>query len=148
MAGLRVGWIIDRNRKRLEKHRNARSYFTISNGVFGEGLAEVTVRNRDRIFERARTTAARNLALLDSFFGEHEESLSWVRPQGGFTAFPSLTSGEDARALCRRVAERGVLLAPGDCFGYPSHLRLGFGACEGGFAEALGTFSAVLRKSG
>ena len=90
----------------------------------------------------------RSAPARDSFFDEHEESLSWVRPQGGFTAFPCLTSGEDARALCRRVAERGVLLAPGDCFGYPSHLRLGFGACEGGFAEALETLSEALRKSG
>ena len=147
MAGLRVGWIIDRDRNRLEQHRNARSYFTISNGVFGEALAEVAVRNRDTIFERAQATAERNLALLDSFFDEQEERLSWVRPQGGFTAFPSLTSGEDTRALCQRVAELGVLLAPGDCFGHPSHFRLGFGACEEGFANALETFSEVLRKS-
>jgi len=148
LSGLRVGWIIDRDRKRLEKHKNARSYFTISNGVLGEALAEVAVRNRATIFERAQATAATNLALLDPFFDEHAESLSWVRPQGGFTAFPRLTSGKDARSLCQRVAEGGVLLAPGDCFGHPSHLRLGFGGCEAGFADALEVFSEVLREAG
>jgi aspartate/methionine/tyrosine aminotransferase len=148
MAGLRVGWIIDRNRARLSQHRNARAYFTISNGVFGEALAEVAVRHRDTIFERARATAETNLAILDSFFKKEEDRLSWTRPQGGFTAFPNLTSGEDTRAICQRVAELGVLLAPGDCFGYPSHFRLGFGACERGFANALEIFSEVLRKSG
>lgn len=147
MAGLRVGWIIDRDRARLTRHRNARSYFTISNGVFGEALAEVAVRNRDKIFKRAQVAAENNLAQLDTFF-KREESLSWTRPQGGFTAFPNLTSGKDTRAICREVAELGVLLAPGDCFGYPSHFRLGFGACEEGFANALETFSEVLRKSG
>jgi aspartate/methionine/tyrosine aminotransferase len=146
MAGLRVGWIVDRNRTRLEQHRNARAYFTISNGVFGEGLAEVAVRNRDKIFKRARATAENNLALLDSFFKEEEEYLLWVRPQGGFTTFPNLASGIDSRAICQRVAELGVLLAPGDCFGYPSHFRLGFGACEEGFANALEVFSEALRK--
>ncbi len=66
---------------------------------------------------------------------------------GRLYGLPYLTSGEDTRALCQRVAELGVLLAPGDCFGYPSHFRLGFGACEEGFANALETFSEVLRKS-
>lgn len=116
------------------------------NGVFAEALAEVAIRNRTTIFQRARAATERNLALLDSFFDEHAEILSWVRPQGGFTAFPRLTSGEDTRPLCQRTAERGVLFAPGDCFGHPSHLRLGFGKCEAGFGSALEVFSSVLKE--
>jgi aspartate/methionine/tyrosine aminotransferase len=145
MPALRVGWMIDRNRDRLDRHRNARAYFTISNGLFGEVLSEVAIRNREKVFEKARATAERNLALLDSFFGEHTDQLSWAHPSGGFTGFPRLVSGENSRPLCERAADVGVLLAPGDCFGYPDSVRLGFGACEHGFAEALEILSHVLK---
>jgi aspartate/methionine/tyrosine aminotransferase len=147
LPGLRVGWIVDRDQARLEQHRNARSYFTISNSMFGEALAEVAVRNREKIFTRGRATAKRNLAILDSFFNQHAERLAWVRPQGGFTCFPHLVSGENSRGICQASAEQGVLLAPGDCFGCPSHLRLGFGACTEGFADALEIFAETLGRS-
>jgi aspartate/methionine/tyrosine aminotransferase len=52
----------------------------------------------------------------------------------------------DSRPFCTRAAERGVLLAPGDCFGFPQHFRMGFGACDDGFDEALGILSAVLKE--
>ncbi len=145
MPALRVGWIIDRNRARLHQHQNARAYFTISNGIFGETLSEVALRNREKIFDRARVTVQKNLALLDSFFTDHQETLKWTRPHGGFTAFPSLVSAENSYELCQRLAQLGVVLAPGDCFGYPAHFRLGFGACEEGFDDALRIFSEVLR---
>lgn len=77
------------------------------------------------------------VALLDRFFEEQAGTFAWVRPAGGFTGFPSLRDGTVARPFCERAALRGVLLAPGDCFGAPAHIRVGFGACEHGFAHAL-----------
>jgi aspartate/methionine/tyrosine aminotransferase len=146
MPALRVGWLVDRDHDRLARHRNARSYFTISNGLFEEALAEVAIRNRSQVFARAQRTAGTNLTLLDAFFAAHEECLEWVRPQGGFTAFPRLTTGESSRPLCLRAARRGVVLAPGDCFDAPEHFRLGFGACRGEFAEALAALSEELKS--
>lgn len=145
LSGLRVGWMIERDRERLEKYWNARSYFTISNTLIGEYLADIAVRHRQVIFERAKKTAEANLELLDGFFAENRDRLSWVRPGGSFTAFPRLRSDRDSRPFCARAAEAGILLAPGDCFGYPPHFRLGFGVCTGGFEEALGLLSKLLR---
>jgi DNA-binding transcriptional MocR family regulator len=51
----------------------------------------------------------------------HSETLGWIRPRGGMTAFPWLVSGENARPFCQAAAEQGILLAPGDCFDFPSH---------------------------
>jgi aspartate/methionine/tyrosine aminotransferase len=95
------------------------------------------VRNRTKIFDRAREVAASNLNILDRFFDEHRQILSWVRPEGGMTGFPWLVSGENARAFCEAAAAKGVLLVPGDCFGFPSHFRLGFGACADGYQQAV-----------
>jgi aspartate/methionine/tyrosine aminotransferase len=63
------------------------------------------------------------------------------------TALPWLVATENARPFCEAAAAKGVLLAPGDCFGFPSHFRLGFGACAEGYDEAIeilsGTVAAV-----
>jgi aspartate/methionine/tyrosine aminotransferase len=77
---------------------------------------------------------------------EHSATFGWLRPQGGFTAFPWLHSGEDARALCTEAARQGVLLAPGDCFGMPSYFRVGFAAAGERFPKALARFSDVIRR--
>ena len=59
--------------------------------------------------------------------------------------FPWLRDGGDAREFCRAVAERGVLLAPGDCFQMPEHFRLGFGVKKAGFDAALERIADVLK---
>lgn len=137
LSGLRVGWIIDRDPARQRQYMDARGYFTISNSPFAEELALVALRYRDRILERTRSSAAANLSLLDQFFADWENELGWVRPRGGMVSFPWLKRGGNAREFCRAVAERGTLLAPGDCFGMPEHFRLGFGVTEKGFADGL-----------
>ena len=145
LSGLRTGWIIERDRRRRARYWNARAYFTISNSLPGEVLAEVAARHHERLLARARAVAGANLALLDRFFEEQAGTFAWARPSGGFTGFPSLRDGTVARPFCERAALRGVLLAPGDCFGAPAHIRVGFGACEHGFAQALEILTDLFR---
>ena len=137
LSGLRVGWIIDRDARRQRQYADARGYFTISNSPLTEQLAVVALRHRGRILARTRKVVTANLQLLDQFFSEWKEELGWVRPGGGMICFPWLRRGGDARVFCRAVAERGTLLAPGDCFQMPEHFRLGFGVMEEGFGAAL-----------
>jgi aspartate/methionine/tyrosine aminotransferase len=146
LSGIRVGWILERDPKRREDYWNARAHFSISNNFPGELLAEVAVRNREKIFNRAREVAAVNLRTLEQLFQEHREILGWVRPEGGMTGFPWLLSAENARPFCERAAERGVLLAPGDCFDIPSHFRLGFAACAEGYETAVEILSDELAR--
>jgi aspartate/methionine/tyrosine aminotransferase len=148
LSGLRIGWIIDHDRSRVEQYEDARSYLTISSSPLGEVLAEAAVRARDQILSRARTVTETNLATLDAFLDAHGDQLAWVRPAGGMTAFPWLRSGTDARPLCVDAAAAGVLVAPGDCFGLPAYVRIGFGATEHGFPEAIDRLADVLRRRG
>jgi aspartate/methionine/tyrosine aminotransferase len=145
LSGLRVGWIIEREGARLRQYTDARGYFTISNAPLAEELAIIALRHRETILARTRKVAAANLNLLDQFFAEHEDVLGWLRPRGGMTAFPWLRDGSDAREFCRALAERGVLLAPGDCFHVPEHFRLGFGVAEEGFARGLERIADFLK---
>jgi len=144
LSGLRIGWMIERDPRRREQCLNARSYFTVSSTVLGERLAALAARHRKVIYDRARRIAQTNLGLLDALFSEHEDHLRWVRPAGGMTAFPWLASGINARGFCRNLAQHGVLLAPGDCFGMPEHFRLGFAASGDRFAEGIERFATFL----
>jgi aspartate/methionine/tyrosine aminotransferase len=145
LSGLRVGWIIDRDPARQRQYMDARGYFTISNSPFAEDLAVVALRHRDRILARTRSAATANLSLLDQFFAEWKDEVGWVRPRGGMVCFPWLKRGGNARKFCSAVAERGTLLAPGDCFGMPEHFRLGFGVTEKGFADGLQNIAEHLK---
>ena len=146
IAGVRTGWMIEHDAKRRQQYWTARAYFSICNGTTGEILAEIAIRNRDKVLGRTQEVASRNLKLLDQFMAEHREVLGWIRPQGGMTAFPWLVTGEDARPFCQAATERGILLAPGDCFEVPSHFRLGFAAAGFEFSRALDRFGEFVKS--
>jgi aspartate/methionine/tyrosine aminotransferase len=137
LAGVRTGWMIEHDAKRRELYWNARTYFSISNNTAGEMLAEIAMRRRNIVLGRTQETATQNLRQLASFMSEHRETLGWIPPRGGMSAFPWLVSGENSRAFCQAAAEQGILLAPGDCFDAPSHFRLGFAAMTDKFPDAL-----------
>jgi aspartate/methionine/tyrosine aminotransferase len=137
LSGLRIGWTIEHDPVRRERFRGVRNYLTITGNVFGEKLATLAVRHSDQIYARAREIAGRNLAVLDQLVRRYPDFLQWCRPGGGMTAFPWLVDGSDTRGFCQRLAKRGVLVVPGDCFGQPSHIRVGFAASGQLFPEAI-----------
>ena len=146
IAGVRTGWMIEHDEERRHQYWTARAYFSISNTTTGEILSEIAIRKRDVVLGKAQETARRNLKLLERFMAEHSDVLGWIPPQGGMTAFPWLVSGENARPFCQGAAERGILLAPGDCFDVPSHFRLGFAAAGDDFSKALDRFGAFVKS--
>ncbi|HKW16583.1 MAG TPA: aminotransferase class I/II-fold pyridoxal phosphate-dependent enzyme [Terriglobales bacterium] len=146
IAGVRTGWMIEHDARRLQQYWTARAYFSITNTTTGEILSEIAIRNRDVVLGRAQETATRNLKVLDRFMADHHDVIAWISPQGGMTAFPWLVAAENDRTFCQAAAERGVLLAPGDCFDAPSHFRLGFAAVGDNFPEALERFGAFVKS--
>ena len=146
IPGVRTGWMIEHDARRRQQYWTARAYFSVSNTTTGEILSEIAIRKRDVVLGKAHETAARNLKLLERFMADHREVLGWIPPQGGMTAFPWLVSGENARAFCQAAADRGILLAPGDCFDVPSHFRLGFAAAGDNFSRALERFGAFVKS--
>jgi len=144
LSGVRTGWMIEHDPERRKRYWTARSYFSITNNSAGEMLAEIAMRHRDTILRKTQQIATENLRQLDAFMSEHRETIGWIRPRGGMTAFPWLLSGENSRTFCQAAAERGILLAPGDCFDDPSHFRLGFAAIGEKLPVALDRFGELI----
>jgi len=146
IAGVRTGWMIEHDAQRRQQYWTARAYFSICNTTTGEILSEIAIRKRDVVLGKTQEAATRNLKLLERFMADHRDVLGWIPPQGGMTAFPWLVSGENDRPFCQAAAERGILLAPGDCFDTPSHFRLGFAAAGDNFSKALDRFGAFVKS--
>jgi aspartate/methionine/tyrosine aminotransferase len=138
--------MIEHNAQRRQQYWTARAYFSICNTTTGEILSEIAIRKRDVVLGKTQEAATRNLKLLERFMADHRDVLGWIPPQGGMTAFPWLVSGENDRPFCQAATERGILLAPGDCFDAPSHFRLGFAASADNFARALGRMEEFVKS--
>ncbi|TFG83958.1 MAG: aminotransferase class I/II-fold pyridoxal phosphate-dependent enzyme [Spirochaetales bacterium] len=145
MAGLRIGWLVSQRQDVLDQVAVVKDYNSICASGPSEVLAEIAVRNLDRIVGRNRSIVTRNLTLLDRFFLSQPDFATWTPPEGGSIAFPRLTDGSDAERLAERlVAESGVLLLPGKYYGYdPAHFRIGFGRAN--MPEALEQLDEWLR---
>ena len=147
LPGLRLGWIIDADPRRRKRIIDARSYFTISGSPVLEAMAVHALRNSDVILRRLEEVATQNLGRLTATMERVSDVLDWTRPEGGTVSFPWFRDGRDARPFCTRLAAAGVLVAPGDCFGKPDHMRIGFAKSADGYAEALDIFERVLREA-
>jgi aspartate/methionine/tyrosine aminotransferase len=146
LPGLRVGWIIDADPQRRQRMIDARSYLTVSGCPIGEAIAAHAIRNREAVLERLMAVASANLRMLTSAMEAVKDVVSWVHPAGATTAFPWFNDCRDSRPFCEALAGAGVLLVPGDCFGAPEHMRIGFGAQAQGFEEAAAILeNAILR---
>jgi aspartate/methionine/tyrosine aminotransferase len=145
LPGLRVGWIVDADAARRGRLSRARGYSTLGGSPILETLALHALRNRAAILERVGAVSAANLAALTDFMARVGDLLEWIPPRGGMLAFPRFRDGRDSRGFCERLVEQGVLVAPGDCFGMPAHLRIGFGAQRAGIGGALAIMEQTLR---
>jgi capreomycidine synthase len=127
LPGLRVGWCVAAP-SILDRLVRLRDYVTLNLSPLIERIAIQAVRQAERLVEPRLAQARRNRSRVAEWAEAHRDLVEWVAPRGGVCGFPRLPSVPDVRQFCRRLAERdGVLLVPGDCFGHPRHVRLGFG---------------------
>ena len=128
LAGLRIGWIATKNNKIYDSMASLKDYTTICNSAPSEFLAEVAMRNRQKLINRNLDIIKSNLTIMDDFFTRHADLFSWVRPQAGSMGFPKLMQG-DIEEFCDKVVhEVGVLLLPGTTYDDTgNHFRVGLG---------------------
>jgi aspartate/methionine/tyrosine aminotransferase len=146
LAGVRIGWLVTKDRGVHDKLATFKDYTTICGSAPSEILALIGLRARETILARHREGIRRNLALLDDFFVRHRDRFTWVRPRGGTVCFPRLLDQESSWDLTERVvAQAGIMLLPSRVYGYDDqHFRLGFGRQN--MPEVLAKFEKFLEE--
>jgi aspartate/methionine/tyrosine aminotransferase len=147
LAGLRIGWIATRNRLVYEKLAALKDYTTICNSAPSEFLAEIAMRNRQRLTARNLAIIQGNVSIMDGFFFRHADRFSWVRPRAGSMAFPRYLGGGVEQFCDSLVKNAGVLLLPGSVYDDTgNHFRLGLGRKN--LPEAVERLEEYIEQSG
>jgi len=140
LGGLRVGWIASRRHELLDLLSSARDYSTMCSSAPGSFLAELALRHSTQIMAPRLAAARENRNLLTDVIALSKGSLSWKRPEAGYTAFVQMPWNISTTAFCRRLAqEQRILLLPGEVYGseYERFVRIGFGCDPKLFQEGL-----------
>lgn len=150
--GLRIGWIMCRDREVLQKMERYKHYLSICNSAPSERLALIALRARETILERNRALVNANAEKLTSFFAEFPRLFDWRRPDGGCVAFPAYLGAGSTDDFCDRLVDKaGVLLLPPRVYRSDllpetwNRFRIGFG--RKGVDEGLAAFGEFLKKS-
>jgi aspartate/methionine/tyrosine aminotransferase len=127
LPGLRIGWCIAPPDV-LAAMVKLRDYVTISTSPLNELIATRVMERADRTLRPLREQARRNRRVLMDWAARNSALVGLPTPHGGVSAFPLFPDVPDMTGLCERLLEDdGVLVVPGECFGHPNRLRIGFG---------------------
>lgn len=132
--GLRIGWIMTRDRDLLKRMECYKHYLSICNASPSERLAIIVLKAREKILKHNRALLNNNAAKLTEFFNTFKDLFQWSRPDGGCVGFPKYTGPKETNQFCEDlVNDTGILLLPpkiykSDLLETPQdRFRIGFG---------------------
>ena len=137
LAGLRLGWIVTRDKELMERLFSHRDYSIISCGVVDEVFGALALENKDKVLERNLKIIRENLKILDDWINEHER-FSYVKPIAGTTALVFYDYDISAFEFCTGLMEHSkTFVTPGSCFEYENSFRIGYAASREILIEGL-----------
>lgn len=149
LAGLRIGWVAS-DKKLVKGIWNFKDYTTTCNPAVSEHIAVLALEggNITNLRERCKRITIEPLEVLADWIEKHSETFRWFKPRAGYVAFPKFQLKVDTRKFCKElIEEKGVLLTPGDCFGFPNHIRIGYGKVDKkSLLEALELVDSIIER--
>ena len=93
LPGIRIGWIICKNKYWMESFLAAKEQICITNSVIDEEIALHYLRNKQALLNPVLERIKRNFNLLTEFMNG-QKCLDWVPPGGGCVSFPRFREPE------------------------------------------------------
>ncbi|WP_239804813.1 pyridoxal phosphate-dependent aminotransferase [Croceicoccus hydrothermalis] len=129
LSSLRCGWIIG-DPEVMNPIRALSDEIEFSISKLSHAVAALVLEKPEAMRERTDAIIARARPIIESYhhIWQGEGLVDSVLPEHGCIVFPRLIGIEDTRAFSEWLAQRGgVVVAPGEYFGSPGHIRIGFG---------------------
>ena len=146
MAGVRLGWIVTRDKDLIHRFHERRDYDTISCAVIDDKLAALALANKDKIIERNRAILLKNRQILDDWVNATPE-VYYQRPVAGTTALVYYKKDMPSRELCDKLMKsKGVLFTPGECFEMEGAVRIGYAFDSKMLQKGLDLFTEFLHE--
>ncbi|NLG61871.1 MAG: aminotransferase class I/II-fold pyridoxal phosphate-dependent enzyme [Candidatus Cloacimonetes bacterium] len=145
LPGLRIGWAVS-TPDMIGELWARRDYTTIAPATPSDRLATLALEPgvRARLLERTRRHIRDGITVLEAWL-EEQQLFTWQRPAAGAICLATFTAPVDTSQLAERLrVEQSVLVVPGEQFGVPNAIRLGFGAPAATLRTALGRIAVTL----
>lgn len=89
LPGIRIGWIITKNKKIQETFLAAKEQIFLCNSIVDEEIAYQFLKRQSDYLPAIQRKIATNFKTLESWMLQHPY-LEWVRPKGGVVCFPRI----------------------------------------------------------
>ncbi len=130
--GLRLGWVITKDKWLREQLVRGKFQTVIANGTLDELLAIRVLQQADNVLTPRREQLGQAKALVADWVEDHAALIDWVEPDAGALCCVALRDDQFDKAAVKRFYDslklRGVRVAPGNWFGESEWVfRVGFG---------------------
>lgn len=151
LPGIRIGWIICRNRELQELFLAAKEQIFICNSVVDEEIARRVLSERATLLSGIRARVAENYRAVSEWMAK-EQNLQWIPPQGGVVCLPRIKAdlAIDTSAFYKTLLQKfSTYVGPGHWFELSDrYFRLGYGwESKEKLAAGLRNISSALRES-
>jgi aspartate/methionine/tyrosine aminotransferase len=130
LPGIRIGWIMTRNKSLMETFLAAKEQIHICGSVVDEAIAEEYLKSGKKYFKKIQKDINKKFSILKEWIMTNEH-LEWVEPQGGVVCFPRIKNPENFNIeLFYQTLnnEYSTYVGPGHWFEMPKHyMRIGYG---------------------
>ncbi len=130
VPGIRIGWLVTRDRALAERFLAAKEQILICGSALDEEIAARIWPRRPALLSRIQERIALHRRLVTEWMA-HETLLEWVPPAAGVACFPRIRDGAgvDAQRFHEILnREHGTFVGPGHWFEQPRrYFRIGFG---------------------
>lgn len=128
--GIRIGWIINRDRELMHNFLAAKEQICLCNSVVDEEIAYYLISNKQHFISEHHTFIRRNFSYMKEWIAQ-QPYLEWIEPQAGVICFPRLKAEYklDAEKLYSTLYnEYATIVGPGHWFEQDkTYMRIGFG---------------------
>ena len=89
LPGIRMGWLISKNKELINTFLAAKEQIFICNSVVDEEIAYIFLKEKDRYFSKINQHILENFQTVENFIN-NQKYLEWVKPSGGVVCFPRI----------------------------------------------------------
>jgi aspartate/methionine/tyrosine aminotransferase len=133
LPGIRMGWLLTRDRRLQETFLAAKEQIMVCNSVVDEEIAFRFLQKKESFLRATFEMIRAHFQIVKDFMtrGAGAEFLEWVEPQGGVVCFPRIRSdaGVNVEAFYRILGgEHSTFVGPGHWFEMDRrYMRIGYG---------------------
>ncbi len=150
LPGLRLGWLITKNKKLQETFLAAKEQIFLCNSVLDEETAYLFLKKKEQFVPAIRAAIKENFGILKKWM-ENSKTMEWVEPSGGVVCFPRVKPElkMNMKKFYKSLnSTHGTFVGPGHWFGMPdNYMRIGYGwPSKSELVEGLKSIERVLNN--